>query len=137
MCSPRNNLYQSTLTITIIIYQSSKFSFSCVSLVESLTREIVKIKLSPSHQRGRETMHYSPVNNKKKITCTVTRTRDLWTAETLAETRECFLNDIVKHRRSRVHKTYCFPRSQSIIKYDLPMLISLSVCGLKHTTEFC
>ena len=48
-----------------IIYQSSKFSFSCVSLVESLSREIVEIRLSPSHQRPRETMHYSPVNNKK------------------------------------------------------------------------
>ena len=49
----------------VIIYQSSKFSFSCVSLVESLSREIDEIKLSPSHQRERETMHYSPVNNEK------------------------------------------------------------------------
>ena len=48
-----------------IIYQSSKFSFACVSLVENLSREIDENKLSPSHQRERETMHYSPVNNKK------------------------------------------------------------------------
>ena len=54
----------------IIIYQSSKFSFSCVSLMESLSREIDEIKLSPSHQRERETMHYSPVNN--EITCAIT-----------------------------------------------------------------
>ena len=52
--------------IIIIIYQSSKFSYSCVSLVENLSREIDEIKLSPSHQRERETMHYSPVNNEKK-----------------------------------------------------------------------
>ena len=74
-------------TRSIMIYQWSKFSFSCVSLVESLSREIVEIRLSPSHQRA---MHYSPVNN-KKITCAITRTRDLWTAEN----RECFVNDIV------------------------------------------
>ena len=72
------------------MYQSSKFSFSCVSLVESVSREIDEIRLSPSHQHARETMHYSPVNN-KKITCAITGTRDLWTAEN----RECFLNDIV------------------------------------------
>ena len=48
-----------------ILYQSSKSSFSCVSLVESVSREIEEIKLSPSHQRERETMHYSPVNKKK------------------------------------------------------------------------
>ena len=63
-----------------IIYQSSKFSFSCVLLVESVSREIDEIRLSPLHQRARETMHYSPVNN-KKIMCTITGTRDLWTAE--------------------------------------------------------
>ena len=49
-----------------IIYQSSKLSFPCVLLVESVSREIDEIKLSPSHQRERETMHYSPVNNEKK-----------------------------------------------------------------------
>ena len=49
-----------------IIYQLSKLSFSCVLLVESVSREIDEIKLSPSHQRERETMHYSPVNNEKK-----------------------------------------------------------------------
>ena len=48
-----------------IIYQSSKLSFPCVLLVESVSREIDEIKLSPSHQRERETMHYSPVNNEK------------------------------------------------------------------------
>ena len=58
--------------------------------MESLSREIVEIRLSPSHQRARKTMHYSPVNN-RKITCAITRTRGLWTAET----RECFVNDIV------------------------------------------
>ena len=35
-------------------------------------------------------MHFSSVNN-KKITCVVTETHDLWTAEN----RECFVNDIV------------------------------------------
>ena len=49
-----------------IIYQSSKRSFPCVLLVESVSREIDEIKLSPSHLRERETMHYSPVNNEKK-----------------------------------------------------------------------
>ena len=47
------------------IYQSSKLSFLCVSLVESVSREIGEIRLSPSHQRAREIMHYSPVNNQK------------------------------------------------------------------------
>ena len=146
--------------IFIIRYQSSKFSFLCVSLMESLSREIVEIRLSPSHQHARWTMDYSPVNNKQQ----------LWTAET----RDCLANDIVyrvkidvffrklikyfmyfrmkfalffrffdswyiikylltepsvlwtldrryfprlrlwKHQQSRVHKTYCFPWSQSI-----------------------
>ena len=81
----------------IIIYQSSKFSFSCVSLVESVSREIDEIRLSPSHQRARETMHYSPVNN-KKITCAITGTRDLWTAEN----RECFVNDILYRIKFKV-----------------------------------
>ena len=81
---------QLKLRIFIIIYQSSKFSFSCVLLVESVARKIDENRLSPSHQRARETMHYSPVNN-KKITCAITGTRDLWTAEN----RECFVNDIV------------------------------------------
>ena len=49
----------------IIIYQWSKYSFSCVLLVESVSREIDEIRLSPLHQRARQTMHYSPVNNKK------------------------------------------------------------------------
>ena len=56
---------QCIVTIIVIIYQLSKLSFSCVSLVESLSREIDEIKLSPSHQRERETMHYSPVDNEK------------------------------------------------------------------------
>ena len=83
--------------INIIIYQSSKFSFSCVSLVESVSREIDEIRLSPSHQRAREIMHYSPVNN-KKITCAITGTRDLWTAEN----RECFVNDILYRIKFKV-----------------------------------
>ena len=41
------------------------FSISCVSLVESVSRESVEIRLSPSYQRERETMRYSPVNNEK------------------------------------------------------------------------
>ena len=52
---------------TTDINQSSKFSFSCVLLVllvERVSREIDEITLSPSHQRARETRHYSPVNNK-------------------------------------------------------------------------
>ena len=166
----------SELSFLFITYQSSKFSFSCVSLVESVSREIDEIRLSPSHQRAREIMHYSPLNN-KKITCA--NHRNLWTAEN----RECFVNDILhrikffrklikyfmyfrtkfalffrffdswyiikylltealgkqyvlwaldcrcfprlrlgKHRQSRVHKTYCFPRSQSIsVKYIRPV----------------
>ena len=80
-----------------IIYQSSKFSFSSVSLVESLLREIVEIRLSPSHQRTREIMQYSPVNN-KKITCAITGTRDLWTAKN----RECFVNDILYRIKFKV-----------------------------------
>ena len=70
----------------IIIYQSRKFFFSCVSLVESVSREIEEMKLSHSRQRTRDIMHYSPVSNKK-----ITRTRDLWTAENY----ECFVNHIV------------------------------------------
>ena len=38
-------------TFSIIIFQSSKFSFSCVSLVESVSRDIEEIRLSSSHQR--------------------------------------------------------------------------------------
>ena len=52
-------------TKEIVTYQSSKFSFSCISLVETLSREINKIKLSPSHHRKRGAMHYSPDNEKK------------------------------------------------------------------------
>ena len=58
------------------LYQSSNLSFSRVSLVESVSRETEEIRLSPSHQRAREIMHYSSVNN-KKITCAITRTCDL------------------------------------------------------------
>ena len=61
----------------IIIYQSSKLSFSCVSLVESVSPEIDEIKLSPSHQRERETMHYSPVHNEKKSRAHHMKTRPL------------------------------------------------------------
>ena len=160
----------------IIIYQSSKLSFPCVLLVESVSREIDEIKLSPSHQRERETMHYSPVNNEKKsrapsrehatfgppkaanvflnsnkinftalnlpfstklikyfkyfcikfalsfrffdswyiikylLTETSGKQYVLWTLDC-----RCFPRlRLGKHRQSRVHKTYCFPRSQSI-----------------------
>ena len=48
-----NDLYQCYVTINII-YQS-KFPFSCLSLVESVSRESDEIRLSPSHQRKRET----------------------------------------------------------------------------------
>ena len=58
---PANNIF------LFIIYQSSKFSFSCVSLMESVSREIDEIRLSPSHQRAREIIHYS--QNNKTITC--------------------------------------------------------------------
>ena len=162
--------------MVIIIYQSSKLSFSCVLLVESVSREIDEIKLSPSHQRERETMHYSPVNNEKKsrappreqatfgqtktanvflnsnyiyftalnlpfftkltkyfeyfyikfalsfrffdswyiikylLTETSGKQYVLWTLDC-----RCFPRlHLGKHRQSRVHKTYCFPRSQSI-----------------------
>ena len=49
----------------IIIYQYSKFPFSCVSLVESVSRESDEIRLFPSHQREREATRYSQVNNEK------------------------------------------------------------------------
>ena len=55
----------------------SKLSFPCVLLVESVSREIDEIKLSPSHQRERETMHYSPVNNEKK-SCAPSREHASW-----------------------------------------------------------
>ena len=58
-----NNMYINS----IIIYQKSKFPFSCVSLVESVSRESDEIRLR-----------------------------------------------LAKHRQSRVNKTYCFPRAQSI-----------------------
>ena len=35
-----------------------------VSLVESVSRQIDEIRLSPSHQHTKETMQYSPVNNR-------------------------------------------------------------------------
>ena len=89
-------LNQSTKQKCIIINQSSKFSFSFVSLVESVSREIDEIRLSPSHEREGD-MHYSPVNN-KKITCAITGTRDLWTAEN----RECFVNDILYRIKFKV-----------------------------------
>ena len=68
--------------------------FTCFirDLVESVSREIEEIRLSHSHQCVREIMHYSPPENNKKITCAITRTHDLWTAEN----RECFVNRIVQ-----------------------------------------
>ena len=63
---PSVYIYHHVYTYIFIICQSSKLSFPCVLLVESVSREIDEIKLSPSHQRERETMHYSPVNNGKK-----------------------------------------------------------------------
>ena len=39
--------------------------FSFVSLVERVSRESDKIRLSPSYQRERETTRYSPVKNEK------------------------------------------------------------------------
>ena len=85
-------------THAILLYTNpSKFSFSCVLLVESVSREIDEIRLSPSHQRAREIMHHSPVNN-KKITCAIMGTRGLWTAEN----RECFVNDILYRIKFKV-----------------------------------
>ena len=51
----------------LIIYQSSKFSFSCVLLVESVSREIDEIKLSFAsvRERGRQRI-IRPVNNEKE-----------------------------------------------------------------------
>ena len=66
-------------------------------VVGIVSREIDEIRLSPSHQRAGEIMHYSPVNN-KKITCAITGTRDLWTAES----RECFVNDILYRIKFKV-----------------------------------
>ena len=71
----------------IYYYQTSKFFFSCVLLVESVSRATVEIRLSPSHQRAREGSIIQR-NNKKEITCVNTRTRDLWTAQN----RKCFVN---------------------------------------------
>ena len=42
-----------------------KVSFFMCSLVESRSCESDEIRLSPSHQRERETTRYSPVNNEK------------------------------------------------------------------------
>ena len=71
-------------TFSIIIFQSSKFSFSCVSLVESVSRDIEEIRLSSSHQR-------TSLGDKCIIhRCAITKTRDLWAAEN----RECFVNHI-------------------------------------------
>ena len=36
--------------------------YQCVLLIESISRESDEIRLSPSHQRERETTRYSPVN---------------------------------------------------------------------------
>ena len=60
--------------------QSSPFhggGGSCVSLVESVSREIDEIRLSLSHQRTKETMRYSPVNNKKKSRAPVSGPQNL------------------------------------------------------------
>ena len=43
-----HRLNLSITIVNIIIHQLSKFSFSCVSLVENLSREIDEIKLSPT-----------------------------------------------------------------------------------------
>ena len=53
------------LIYSFMIYQSSKFPFSRVSLIKSVLCESDEIRLSPSHQRKRETMRFSPVNNEK------------------------------------------------------------------------
>ena len=115
--SCKMSLQENWCRYTIIIYQLSKFSFLYVSLVESLSREIVEIRLSPSHQRTRETMHYSLVNN-KKITCAITRTHDLWTAET----HECFVNDIVY--RIKFNVFYKINKIFRVFSYEVRFIFS-------------
>ena len=50
----------------MLYYYISKSLFSCVLLVESISRESDEIRLSPSQQSERETIRYRPANNKKK-----------------------------------------------------------------------
>ena len=64
-CARIRASFSSWWKTVFIIYQSSKFSLLCVSLVESVSRKIDEIRLSPSHQRARKTMHYSPVNHRR------------------------------------------------------------------------
>ena len=113
---------QLTRQITIIIlYQSSKLSFSCVLLVESVSREIDEIKLSPSHQRERETMHYSPVNNEKNHV-RHHGTRDLWTAENC----ECFFE----------LKLDVFYRIKFTVFYKINKIFQIFLYKLRFTFSF-
>ena len=50
----------------LLLYTNRQSSLFYVSLVESVSRE--EIRLFSLHQRAREIMHYSPVNNKKYYT---------------------------------------------------------------------
>ena len=65
-------------------------------------------------------MHYSPVNN-KKITCAITRTRDLWTVET----RKCFVNDDIVYRiTAKLREAFLFqvPNSFGIFLISFAIL---------------
>ena len=55
--------------MTIIIYQWSKSLFSCVLLVESISRESDEIRLSPSQQREREIYHLLTETEGNSVFC--------------------------------------------------------------------
>ena len=74
-----------------------------------------------SHRRERETMHYSPVNNEKKSRAPSREHATFGPPKTANVFFELKLDlfyrikfTVFYNRQSRVHKTYCFPRSQSI-----------------------
>ena len=61
-----SNSWLLTIFGFIIYINSRKSLFSCVLLVESISRESDEIRLSPSQQHERDTTRYRPANNKKK-----------------------------------------------------------------------
>ena len=73
------------------------YCLNCIRCMQNSTFETGLIGGELEPISGGETMHYSPLNN-KKITCAITRTRDLWTAKT----RECFVYDIVYRMKFNV-----------------------------------
>ena len=106
------------------------------SLVENLSREIVEIRLSPRiGGRGRQCIIHRWITKKS---CAPSREHAkgkqcvLWTLDCRCFPRIC----LGKHRQSRVHKTYCFPRSQSIsVNYFIPMSKTKHPANMVLSTE--